>query len=253
MASLSILLFATLTIPSLVLAAPPPLNSGTFTVSQVRNTNYVKHGPLALAHAYRKYGVTFPDDLAAAVANIVQKREIGSETTTPEEFDVAYLTPVSIGTPPQVLNLNFDTGSSDLWVFSTELPSESINGQTIYDPFKSGERLSGETWNITYADNSTCNGNVYLDDVTIGRLTVTDQAVEAAKQVSKSFTDSPNMDGLVGLAFSSINTVTPTQQMTFLDRALPKLDLPVLTADLRHNSRKSNSVSSCSRMRAWLT
>jgi len=244
MASLSMRLIATLTIPSLVLAAPPPLGSGTFTVSQVRNTNYVKHGPLALAQAYRKYGVTFPDDLAAVVANILQKRETGSETTTPEEFDIAYLTPVSIGNPPQVLNLNFDTGSSDLWVFSTELPSSSINGQTTYDPSKSNtaHELPGYIWDIKYADNSTCNGNVYSDIVTIGGLTVINQSVEAAQQVSKSFTDSPNMDGLVGLAFSSLNTVHPLQQRTFLDMALPYLDLPVLTADLRHNSRKSNSV-----------
>lgn len=43
------------------------------------------------------------------------------------------------------------------------------------------------------------------DTVKIGGTTVTGQAVELAKQVSSTFV-SDSSDGLVGLAFSSINT-----------------------------------------------
>ncbi|KAK1569777.1 eukaryotic aspartyl protease [Colletotrichum navitas] len=213
----------------------------SFSVEQVRNPRYVRSGPLALAKAYRKFKVPLPQDLANVVANItaagVGKRATGSVTTTPAEFDVEYLSPVQIGTPAQTLTLDFDTGSSDLWVFSTLTPSSERNGQTVYDPSKSttASRLSGASWSISYGDGSSSSGVVYKDTVSVGGLSVTGQAVEAAQTVSESFSEESDLDGLLGLAFSSINTVEPKQQTTFFDTAKSKLSSPVFTADLKHN------------------
>lgn len=39
-------------------------------------------------------------------------------------------------------------------------------------------------------------------------------------------------DGLLGLSFSSINTVKPNKQKTFWENLLPGLSHPVFTADL---------------------
>ncbi|KAL2174410.1 aspartic peptidase domain-containing protein [Thermothelomyces heterothallicus CBS 202.75] len=60
-------------------------------------------------------------------------------------------------------------------------------------------------------------------------------AVQCAPQVSSSFTVESEIDGLAGLGFSSLNTVSPKSQLTFFDNAKPHLDSPVFTADLKAN------------------
>ncbi|KAH6695649.1 endothiapepsin [Plectosphaerella plurivora] len=218
----------------------PEQETGTFSVRALPNPGFQhRNGAIALAKAYHKFGKEAPVDVAQAAGNAtaarLTKRTTGSATTTPEDSDVEYLTPVQIGTPAQTLNLDFDTGSSDLWVFSTETPSSQVNGQTRYNPASSSTstKVSGSTWSISYGDGSSSSGDVYTDKVTIGGLTVAKQAVEAAQKVSASFTSDP-LDGLLGLAFSTINTVKPTKQKTFFDNAKASLNAPLFTADLKH-------------------
>lgn len=52
-------------------------------------------------------------------------------------------------------------------------------------------------------------------DSSVGDVTVTAQAVEAAETVSDSFTSDSDIDGLLGLGFNSLNTVSPKAQSTF--------------------------------------
>lgn len=217
---------------------PPRTKVGTFSVPQVRNPGFKAHGPAQLARTYLKYGAKLPDGLARIMADFnVFRRDSGSAKATPEQYDIQYLTPVSIGTPPQQLNLDFDSGSSDLWVFSTEQPANSVNGQTQYDPSSSStaKEMSGASWDISYGDGSSSNGVVYQDVVNVGGVSFDSQAVEAASKVSAQFTSDTNNDGLLGLAFSSINTVSPTPQKTFFDNVAPNLDTAVWTADLKYH------------------
>lgn len=146
---------------------------------------------------------------------------------------MSYLCPVSVG--GQTLNLNFDSGSADLWVYSTLQPSSQQSGHSIYDPTKSSssQLLVGNTWAIKYGDGSSASGKVYADKVIIGAVTATSQAVEAATSVSSSFLADVNNDGLVGLSFSNINTVSPSQQKTFFDSVKSSLAMPLWTANLK--------------------
>lgn len=213
---------------ALASASPLEKRKSAFTVHQTVPKPFIKSGPAAVAAVYAKYGATPPQDVVdAAAAND------GTVTTTPEQYDSEYLTPVSIG--GQTLNLDFDTGSSDLWCFSSELPTAEQRGHSIYNPSQSStsKLKSGYSWSISYGDGSTASGNVYTDTVKVGATTVTGQAVELAQSISTQFQQDTDNDGLLGLAFDSINTVSPTPQKTFFSNAKASLDAPLFTADLK--------------------
>jgi hypothetical protein len=157
----------------------------------------------------------------------------GTVAATPEKGDVEYLAPISIG--GQTMNMDFDSGSSDLWVFNTQLSTASQTGHTNFDPAKSStfKLIQGASFSISYGDGSGAAGTVGTDTVNIGGATVTSQAIELATAVSSSFVQDTQSNGLVGLAYSKLNTVKPTQQKTFFDNAKSTLAMPVFTADLR--------------------
>ena len=170
---------------------------------------------------------------------------------TGEAGDSLYLAPVNIGTPAQSFNLDFDTGSSDLWVLSTELPTsvqttKASDGTThaIFDPSKSStwNNMSGSTWKISYGDGSSASGNVGTDNVELGGLTIKNQAVELASQASQSFYSGPG-DGLLGLAWGNINTVQPQPVQTPVENMIGQDDIPqnneLFTALLSEDPNKS--------------
>ncbi|KAI2642667.1 aspartic peptidase domain-containing protein [Xylaria nigripes] len=214
----------------------------SFTVNRVANPLFKPHGPLQLAKAYNKFGAKLPDGLAQTITNYKAsrnaKRDSGSAVTSPEQSDIEYLTPVEIGTPPQTLHLDFDSGSSDLWVFSTETDPFSVNGQRLYDPSSSttAENVDGAIWSISYGDGSSSSGSVYHDVVNVGGVVVKSQGVESASTVSSQFTQDSDNDGLLGLGFSVINSVIPKQEKTWFENALDFLDAPVWTADLKYHA-----------------
>ena len=137
--------------------------------------------------------------------------------------------------------LNFDTGSSDLWVFSSETAAGALGGQKLYNINESStaRKLDNQTWNISYGDGSHASGNVYLDKVSIGGVTVPQQAIESAQMVAEQFTQDAASSGLVGLGFDSINQVRPSKQKTFISNALRYLAEPLFTVNLRKAERES--------------
>ncbi|KAI1404991.1 acid protease [Hypoxylon fuscum] len=267
-----LLIFGLLALAS---ASPAKIQKrGVYKVERVPNPKFTgRNGPRALLKTLRKYRMPIPAAVANAAAGqneMVTKRQnrrkgkghknggaaaaaakgngngnaagnvtqaatngTGLVTATPEANDVEYLSPVKIG--GQTLNLDFDSGSSDLWVFNTQLSNKATQGHTVYDPTKSNSfaLMQGASFEISYGDGSGAAGNVGTDTVDIGGATVTQQAVELATAVSQSFVDDTNNNGLLGLAFSTINTVQPQQQKTFFDNVMSSLAQPLFTADLR--------------------
>ncbi|KAJ6044027.1 type I transmembrane sorting receptor [Penicillium canescens] len=230
MVTLTRIQVAILSVSTLTAAVPLSARAEkkSFSVNQVKVTPTKTTNPAAhYAKVLHKYGAEVPDHVLAAAA------ATGSVTTTPTEYDEEYLTPIDIG--GTTMNLDIDTGSSDLWVFSNGLPSSETAGHAVYIPSADAELLSGYTWDISYGDGSSASGDVYLDYVNVGGVTATSQAVEAAETISSEFEQDAS-DGLMGLAFSSINTVQPVSQLTFFANIQSSLASPLFCADLKYEA-----------------
>ncbi|KAF3155580.1 Type I transmembrane sorting receptor [Orbilia oligospora] len=233
-----------LSVAGCVAAVPIEDSSLGFSIPVTHNFLEVNHnGPKSFNDAIRKWGVEkdLPTD-EHLKSDLIMHKEVArryadsSVTASPEPGDVEYTIPVKIGAPAQTLNLNLDTGSSDLWVFSTSQATSQLSGHDVYNPSKSStwKKLTGFSWSIQYADGSGASGDVGTDKVTIGSTTVGTQVVEIAKTVSSSFTSGGN-DGLIGLAYGKLNTVSPAQAKTWFENAMSSLSNKLFTANLYHN------------------
>jgi len=206
-----ICLLLALTNSQAAVVSHPSSLGNTFSVARIRqNTTRIRDGFVAHSKAFAKYGWTdlnINSNIFSSTGPI--QGQTGTVNTTAEEYDAAYIAPITIstGASAQTLNIDFDTGSSDFWVFSTLLGPEATVGHNVFDPLKSKtfHNASGLDWEIGYGDGSGAAGIVGTDRVQVGGVTVTRQAVELASAVSRSFIEDTDSDGLVGLAFKKIN------------------------------------------------
>lgn len=120
------------------------------------------------------------------------------------------------------------------WAFSSLTPASERKGHNYYTPGDGSKKLSGYSWDISYGDGSSASGDVYTDTVKVGGVSFDKQAIEAATKASSEFTQNTEIDGLLGLAFSSINTVSPKPQKTFFDNVKDSLSKPIFGVLLKH-------------------
>ncbi|KAK4997517.1 hypothetical protein LTR66_003068 [Elasticomyces elasticus] len=223
------------------------------------NPNYVRNGMKSYVYLLRKYGIgptkhgpyfvsnkahhqgkfaTGVGGRTHMVQHVLQKTaatsggQAGEVSAADQQNDSEYLCQVSIGTPAQNVMLDFDTGSADLWVWSTEL-SHSVQqqgkraGHTMFNASKSltFKNHANSTWKISYGDSSSASGTVGTDVLVIGGLAIQNQAIELANQLSAQFVQGAG-DGLLGLAWGSINTVKPTPVPTPVENMITQQDIP---------------------------
>ncbi|KAJ5894080.1 aspergillopepsin A-like aspartic endopeptidase [Penicillium taxi] len=248
---ISTILFLLLSINVLAipLSARPISNDRSFKVKRVKRSDYVRHGPTALRKAYRKFGISHTDfsdnelidfepfttqNLAETVSHEASSEDselTGAVSATSVQGDTEFVSPVIIG--GQRITMDFDTGSADLWVMSSQLPSSSTKNHQLYNPANSTTytEING-TFEISYGDSSYASGSLARDTVSVGGVVVKDQVFGLAKDIAGSFVVDTSSNGLVGLAFTSLNSFKPGPEKTFFDNIAPNLDEPVFTAKL---------------------
>ena len=118
--TLSLVLLVCFALLSVVSAAPTKsLQKRTFRVNRYQHSTGTRSASKAMRNAYNKWGLALPKALVSvtqsSLANVNAVNDTGvtgEVINEPEEHDIEYLSPVTIG--GQKLVMNFDTGSSDL-------------------------------------------------------------------------------------------------------------------------------------------
>ncbi|KAF7980778.1 hypothetical protein HWV62_36837 [Athelia sp. TMB] len=151
-------------------------------------------------------------------------------------LDILYYGPIHIGTPPQTLTVDVDTGSADLWV-PVNCPQcsnrmlDSTTSSTYYN--------TGKKFKVTYGEGQV-SGTLATDVVSIGSLAISSQYFGAVSQESDDFNDSPN-DGLIGMAFG---TIASSKKPTFFENliAQKKVAAPLFSVHLTRNQVTGSEV-----------
>ncbi|KAF8507481.1 aspartic peptidase A1 [Hysterangium stoloniferum] len=137
----------------------------------------------------------------------------GAVQVLDENGDSSYFAQVFIGTPPTPFSVILDTGSSDLWVASTQCSIGCQGTPAVYNPASSSTFSDGgRTVSITYGSGAV-RGGLCTDDVSIGGFGIKSQGFLFAEQVTQRLLDQ-SFSGLLGLGFKSIanSGVTPLVQ-----------------------------------------
>lgn len=118
---------------------------------------------------------------------------------------------IAIGTPPQTFKVVLDTGSSNLWVPSSECGSIACYLHNKYDSSASSTYTrNGSEFAIRYGSGAV-EGFVSQDNVALGDLVIKDQIfAEVTKEPGLTFAFG-RFDGILGLAYDtiSVNHITP--------------------------------------------
>ncbi|RVD82053.1 uncharacterized protein DFL_009896 [Arthrobotrys flagrans] len=125
-----------------------------------------------------------------------------------ENKGILYLANVTVGTPPQSMQLQIDTASSDIWVLSESIGA--CHGPADYDIWNTGcsfgsfsrdasstfKLLGKDRFGILYADGTGAEGDYAEDTFTVGGATVEGMQIGVATTANLSY-------GILGVGFEA--------------------------------------------------
>lgn len=117
-----------------------------------------------------------------------------------------YYANVTVGTPGQLLQLQLDTGSSDVWMTASDAAfCQGSNNACVGGTFDSKQSSTFTVvqqggFSIQYVDNTGSSGDYFTDAISLGGVTLSEQQMGLA-------TDTTIGTGIIGLGFSSNEAV----------------------------------------------
>lgn len=167
--------------------------AGVATASRIP----LKHNPLTLE------GIHHQQEMMSARA-----KEMMGETThdvpVKDHMNTQYFVDVEIGTPSQTFSVVPDTGSSNLWIYSSQCKSIPCRTHDTYDSSKSSTyEVAGNNFEIMYGSGGI-QGVTSKDVANFGDIPAPMEFGEVYKVSGVTFYVSP-MDGILGLAYDTIS------------------------------------------------
>lgn len=122
-------------------------------------------------------------------------------------FNIGYYSQIFIGEPAQTFNVVLDTGSSDFWIVSNDCTTtEYCNG---HHQFQRNSSLTYKNLDplqflqIRYGTGSI-NARIGYDTLKIANMTLQNQYIADAIEISSEFEDLP-IDGILGMGLSKLS------------------------------------------------
>ncbi|VDC04081.1 unnamed protein product [Peniophora sp. CBMAI 1063] len=191
-----------------------------------------------------KYNYTDPADCSTMLpsGSTPQRRQNqGNANLTDFGQDVSYFASVSVGTPAQTFDVVMDTGSSDLWIETTECTNCPQGNAQLNTGQSSSISTSSNSVSFSYGQGQA-QGTMATDTVSLAGFTISSQTFGAVTQIFDNVV--PNTaSGIMGLAFQSLarTGATPFWQALLNGNQLSNPEFSVYLA--RNQQRVSSSSS----------
>ena len=151
-----------------------------------------------------------------------------------------WITNIELGSPPQSIPVIPDTGSGDLFVFSSSCSTCSLSNHSSYDPSSSRSFTNlSQPWNVLYHDESGAEGYVISDKLSFGRSSglFTDLGFGLATSISGDGFVESGSSGVLGLSLDGLSTMPDSEYQkgaTLFSRLVKgrKLPKPLLSIRL---------------------
>ncbi|KAJ3488190.1 hypothetical protein NLI96_g3000 [Meripilus lineatus] len=143
---------------------------------------------------------------------------------------ISYFGTILVGTPPVNYNVILDTGSSDLWLASSQIPSDSqADSSSIktYTPSASSTSVQlNRPFDITYGSGKA-SGELFQETVQWAGFGVPGQTFGVVNRTTANIISAP-ASGLMGLAFQTISSSGALPLWQNLAQTAGTLDSPVM-------------------------